>query len=118
MLLMVCVLSSVNKQEKTVSQEVMPRNSHTYFISSAEQSTSNSTKSNLNEECWIMPICAIGELPGYHPHHSKPKCLHTADSLKRRISSLADIRSSVHLNTHLYIHTKDYYVFTLEHILI
>ena len=118
MLLMVCVLSSVNKQEKTVSKAVMPKSSHTYFISSAEQSSSNSTKSNLNAECWIMPICAIGELPGYHPYHSKPKCLHTADSLKRRISSLADIRSSVHLNTHLYIHTKDYYVFTLEHILI
>ena len=116
MLLMVCVLSSVNKQEKTVSQEVMPKNSYTYFISSAEQSTSNSTKSNLNTECWIMPICAIGELPGYHPHHSKPKCLHTTDPLKHRISSFADIQSSVHLNTH--IHTKDYYVFTLEHILI
>ena len=76
MLLMVCVLSWVNKQEETVSQE----------------------------------------LPGYHPHHSKPKCLHTTDPLKHRISSFADIQSSVHLNTH--IHTKDYYVFTLEHILI
>lgn len=118
MLLMVCVLSWVNKQEETVSQEVIPEISHTYFISCDEQPTSESTKSNLDAGCWIMPIYATGELPGYHPHHSKPKCLHTTDALKRRISSLADFRSSVHLNTFLHIHAKDYYVFTLEHILI
>ena len=117
MFLMVCVLSWVNKQEETASQEVMPDEPHTCIVS-ANQPTDYCGNPNLNTGCWIMPIYATSELPGYHPHHSKPKCLHTADSLKRRISSLADIRSSVHLNTHLYIHTKDYYVFTLEHILI
>ena len=118
MLLMVCLLSWVNKQEETVSQEVRPEKTYSCFISSAEQPTSHNSRSNLNAECWIMPIYVTGELPGYHPHHSKPKCLHTADLLKRRFSSLADIRSSAHLNTHFHIHTKDYYVFTLEHILI
>ena len=117
MFLMVCVLSWVNKQEETVSQEVMPNEPHICIVS-AEEPLDNCTKPNLYAECLVMPIYATSELPGYHPHHSKPKCLHTADSLKRRISSLADIRSSVHLNSFLHIHAKDYYVFTLEHILI
>ena len=117
MFLMVCVLSWVNKQEETVSQEVMPNDSHICIVS-AEQPSDNCAKPNLYAGCLIMPIYATSELPGYHPHHSKPKCLHTADLLKRRIASFADILSSVHQNNPLHIHAKDYYVFTLEHILI
>ena len=117
MLLMLIAITTANKQENTTWQEAMP---HEYVAHATliQQETTERTIDHLYNEHLILPVYATGEVPGYHPHHSKPKCLHQAyrdkwhDIRASFISGFASHRSPIHQ------HAIDYYIYTLEHILI
>ena len=117
MLLMLIAITTANKQENTTWQEAMP---HEYVAHATliQQATTERTIDHLYIEHLISPAYVTGEVPGYHPHHSKPKCLHQAYRDKWH-----DIRASFisgFTNHHSPIHQDaiDYYIYTLEHILI
>ena len=116
-LLVVLAMTLADKQENTTWQEAMPQEHTSHYIS-AEQPVAERTIAHLYNERIAMPIHAAGEIPGYHPHHSKPKCLQTADRLNRHSSYLMLGNGFEHHPSPVYYHVIDYYIYTLEHILI
>ena len=116
MLLMAFVTMWTNKQENTGPHEAMPQICHICYLR-AEQPAAERTIAHLYAEQIAVPIYASGEISGYHPHHSKPKCLHTTHKQNRfGTQALAD--KSVHPSVPIHHHVIDYYIYTLEHILI
>ena len=116
-LLMVLAMNLANKQENTTWQEAMPQEHTSHYIS-AEQPVAERTIAHLFNERIAMPIHAAGEIPSYHPHHSKPKCLQTADRLNRHSSCRMLGNGFEYHPSPVYYHVIDYYIYTLEHILI
>ena len=72
MFLMLLATTTANEQENTTWQEAMP---HEYVAhcSLIQQETTERTFDHLYIEHLIIPAYVTGEVPGYHPHHSKPK---------------------------------------------
>jgi hypothetical protein len=102
-------------QEEPVSNEQMPQEQRIYtFVT--ERPFAERTITHLYSEQIAVPVLTAGELPGYHPHHSKPKCLHT-NLQKNRHSISSDNQYTLHHSPYFY-HVIDYYIYTLEHILI
>lgn len=102
-------------QEETISNESMLQEQRIYaFVT--EQPITERTITHLYSEQIAVPVLTAGELPGYHPHHSKPKCLHTHLQKNRYVIS-SDNRHMLHHSPCFY-HVIDYYIYTLEHILI
>lgn len=107
----------LGQQEEVVLHKTMPQE-HRYCTIVKKQSVAERAIAHLHSEQIAIPILTTGELPGYHPHHSKPKCLHQAyrdkwhDIRASFISGFASHRSPIHQ------HAIDYYIYTLEHILI
>ena len=116
-LLVIVFTSLADKQEDTTWLEAMPQRYISQYIS-AEQSATERTIAHLFDERIAMPIHAIVEIPGYHPHHSKPKCLHIADKLNHNNSYMVWGKGFPQLQSPNYHHVIDYYIYTLEHILI
>lgn len=110
-------MTITSNQEHTTWLEAMPQKYNTPSIS-AEQPTSERAIAHLLDEQMAISILAAGEIPGYHPQHSKPKCLHTTDKQNRYGSYLVLSKGCPHLQTPIYHHVIDYYIYTLEHILI
>lgn len=105
------------RQETTTWQEAVPQNPISHYIH-AEQPTAERTLAHLYDERIVLPIHTIGEVPGYHPHHSKSKSLHTAEQSNRRSTQAIFISNLAHHSTPIHHHVIDYYIYTLEHILI
>jgi hypothetical protein len=102
-------------QEEPVSNESMPQEQRIYaFVT--ERPLAERTITHLYSEQIAVPVLTAGELPGYHPHHSKPKCLHT-HLQKNRYAISSDNQHILHHSPCFY-HVIDYYIYTLEHILI
>ena len=116
-LLIVLASMQINKQEDTTWQEAMPKEHATFCISAGEPTTTR-TIAHLYNECIAMPIQTIGEVPGYHPHHSKPKCLHNTDRNHRYNCQTTIADGFAHHRSPIHHHVIDYYIYTLEHILI
>lgn len=117
MLLMMLALTSADKQENTTWQESMPQSHASYYIDTEQWAAERSIEHLLNERIAITAP-AIGEIPGYHPHHSKPKCLQTTDRHNRLSPSQTTDIGMEHHHSPVYHHVIDYYIYTLEHILI
>ena len=117
MFLMVFVTMWTTKQESTEPHEAMPQVCHICYLR-AEQPAAQRTIAHLYAEQIAVPIYASGEIPGYHPHHSKPKCLHTPHKQSRFDARAALADKSVHHSIPIHHHVIDYYIYTLEHILI
>ena len=117
MLLMLLATMTANEQENTTWQEAMP---HEYVAhcSLIQQETTERTIDHLYIEHLIIPAYVTGEVPGYHPHHSKPKCLHHADRSKWHDTHAAFTNGLLHHRSTIHQHAIDYYIYTLEHILI
>jgi hypothetical protein len=116
-LLFLLVLSIIQTglQEEPVSNEPMPQEQRIYaFVT--ERPFAERTITHLYSEQIAVPVLTAGELPGYHPHHSKPKCLHT-HLQKNRYAISSDNQHILHHSPCFY-HVIDYYIYTLEHILI
>ena len=115
MLLLVLSMIWTGQLEKTESQKTMPQE-HRICTFETERPIAERTITHLYSEQIAVPILAAGELPGYHPHHSKPKCLHMNLHKNRHAISL-DKRHTIHHSPSFH-HVIDYYIYTLEHILI
>lgn len=117
MLLLMLATTMADRQETTEPQEATPQ-MRVACYTDAEQSDAARTIAHLFAERLAIPVYVTGDLPGYHPTHSKPKCLHQAyrdkwhDIRASFISGFASHRSPIHQ------HAIDYYIYTLEHILI
>ena len=102
-------------QEETISNESMLQEQRIYaFVT--ERPLAERTITHLYSEQIAVPVLTAGELPGYHPHHSKPKCLYT-HLQKNRYAISSDNQHILHHSPCFY-HVIDYYIYTLEHILI
>ena len=117
MLLMLLATTTANEQENTTWQEAMPHE-YTAHCTLIQQETTERTIDHLYNEHLILPVYATGEVPGYHPHHSKPKCLHHADRSKWHDTHGAFTNGLLHHRSTIHQHAIDYYIYTLEHILI
>lgn len=117
MLLLMLATTMADRQETTEPQEAMPQ----MYISSytdAEQSAAERTMAHLFAERLAVPAYATGELPGYHPTHSKPKCLQGNLRTGYNNPHLHEDTSLHSQRAPIYYHVIDYYIYTLEHILI
>jgi hypothetical protein len=118
MLLMILALTEANDiQKNTEPQEAMPQMPVVTYIH-AKPSTSQDTMGHLFTTQWAVPIYLAGELPGYHPHHSKPKCLQSTHRQDYNCIHDAETIGIHHQRTTFHHHVIDYYIYTLEHILI
>ncbi|MBO5250930.1 MAG: hypothetical protein J6B31_02905 [Bacteroidaceae bacterium] len=117
LLLLVFATTSATKQDDTTRQESMPKQIVAHCIS-AKQPVAERTISHLFDERIVLPIRAVSELPGFHPGSSKFKCLHTPECPSYRSTHLFFTNiSELHLSPFPF-HVIDYYIYTLEHILI
>ena len=117
MLLLMLATTIANRQENTESQEVIPQMRVSCYTD-AEQSAAARTIDHLFDEYLAIPIYVTGELPGYHSTHSKPKCL---QGNQRSGYNTLHPHESTGLHPHrtpIHHHVIDYYIYTLEHILI
>ena len=113
--LLVLSIMQTGLQEEPVSNEPIPQEQRIHaFVT--ERPFAERTITHLYSEQIAIPVLATGELPGYHPHHSKPKCLHI-NLQKNRHSISSDNQYTLHHSPFFY-HVIDYYIYTLEHILI
>ena len=115
-LLLVLATTFADKQEVTELPEAMPQVRCSHYTD-AGQSTTERTLAHLYDERFAMPIYATGEFSGYHSTHSKHKCLQAV----HRPDYQCTLRN--HIGTHphrppVHHHVIDYYIYTLEHILI
>jgi len=116
-LFIIFVMTLAEKQESTTWQKAMP-NEYIPHYSYTEHPQTENTIGHLCNEQIAIPIHIASEVSSYHPHHSKPKCLYTIEKQSRNSTHIilnhriAFHRSSIHL------HAIDYYIYTLEHILI
>ena len=113
--LLVLSITQAGLQKEPVSDEQIPQEQRIYaFVT--ERPLAERTITHLYSEQIAVPVLTAGELPGYHPHHSKPKCLHTNLQKNRHLTS-SDNQHTLHHSPCFY-HVIDYYIYTLEHILI
>ena len=105
-----------NKQEPTELQEAIPQICMSCYTD-AEQSTAERTMAHLYDEQIAIPLYSTGEFSSYHPTHSKPKCLQSAQRPNRNCI-LRSYIGPYHHQTPTHPHVIDYYIYTLEHILI
>lgn len=101
--------------EETESQGTMPQERRICTLE-AEQPVSERTMAHLYSERIAVPVFTTGELSSYHPHHSKPKCLHVNVQKNHGANTSDDLYTNYH--SPLFYHVIDYYIYTLEHILI
>ena len=113
--LLVLSIMQTGLQEEPILNEPMPQEQQIYtFVT--ERPFTERTIAHLYSEQIAIPVLTAGELPSYHPHHSKPKCLHT-HLQKNRYAISSDNQHILHHSPCFY-HVIDYYIYTLEHILI
>ncbi len=105
----------IGQQEESVLQEVIPQE-HRICTIVPERPITERAIGHLSAEQIAIPMLSVGEIPGYHPHHSKPKCLHT-NIPKNRYAISSDKQNIIHHTPNCH-HVIDYYIYTLEHILI
>lgn len=97
-------------------QDAMPQEILANSVNHSEYSTAGKTIKYLCLEHIAIPFSAVIELPGNHPHSSKSKTLQTNIQNNRHIWSLN--YSILNHYTPIPYHVIDYYIYTLEHILI
>ena len=117
MLLTLLVTTTENEQENTTWQEAMPHQ-HVTHCTLNEQLTTERTINHVYNEHLTIPVYITSEVPGYHPHHSKPKCLHQAERAKWHVIQISFISGFASHRSPIHQHAIDYYIYTLEHILI
>lgn len=110
-------MTGADYPENATCREVMPKGDVVSCIQ-AEQPAAERTIAHLYAERIAMPVHATGEMPGYHPNHSKSKCLPTSER-PARYGTHPFFTSTVRTcPTPVQYHVIDYYIYGLEHILI
>lgn len=117
MLLLVTVITLAERQEGTTWQEAVPPCHTSHFIR-AEQPVAERTLAHLYDERIVLLLHAASEVPGYHPQHSKSKCLHMADRPKHHGTQNFFTGCIIEHGNPILFHAIDYYIYALEHIII
>ena len=117
MLLLMLATTMAERQETTEPQEAMPK-MHISCYTDAKQSATERTMAHLFAERLAVPAYAMGELPGYLPTYPKPKCLQGNLRMGYNTSHLHEGTSIHSQQTPIFHHVIDYYIYTLEHILL
>ena len=116
-LLMVFVKTWPDKQEITETHEAMPQTRCICTLQS-EQSITERAIAHLFAEQIAIPYYISGEIPGYHPQHSKSTRVQTSNKHNRYGTQSILSDKSIHSSASIHYHVIDYYIYTLEHILI
>lgn len=118
MILMVCALGWAKPQEeKATPYEAMPYETHTECIQ-AQESTIAKTIAHLSNEQTGIPVQAATKGPMTSTYSFKPKCLSTSIGNHRPDTHNNETYNIFHLPLRYHFHAIDYYIYTLEHILI
>ena len=115
--LMVFAKTWIDKQEITEAQEAIPQTQHMCFLQS-EQPITQRTIAHLYSEQIAISIYALGEIPGYQSQSSKHTSSHTVNRMNRHRMQIVPLEESIHSSAFIRHHVIDYYIYTLEHILI
>lgn len=119
MLLMFIAINWTDKQEKTEPQVAIPQIQSACTVVRSNQSARERTISHLYTESLAIPASTTGDVPGYNPTQSKSKSLHTTHRPDRySLSALAEAVRLAHSHNLLLYHIKEYYIYTLKHIII
>ena len=105
----------IGQLEETASQVTMPLE-HRICTFESEQPIAERTIAHLYSEQIAVPVFTIGELSCYHPHHFKPKCWQMNVQKCRGVKPSA--KPDLNIHSPCFYHMLDYYIYTLEHILI
>lgn len=116
-LLMVFVKTWTDKQEITETHEAMPQTRCMCTLQS-EQSITEKAIAHLYAEQLAIPVYISGEISGYHPQHSKSTRVQTSNKHNRYGTQSILSDKSIHSSASIHYHVIDYYIYTLEHILI
>ena len=116
-LMMVAFIGANNIQENTEPQKAMPLTHVSSYIDAKPAPSQNSTDNYVSTQ-WAIPITLPGELPGFHPNHSKPKCLQNIHRQDYHCVHFVHAIGCCHPQKNIHSHVIDYYIYTLEHILI
>ena len=117
MLLLMLATTMAERQETTEPQEAMPK-MHISCYTDAEQSATERTMAHLFAERLAVPAYAMEELSGYPPTYPKPKCLQGNLRMGYNTSHLHEGTGIHSQRTPIFHHVIDYYIYTLEHILL
>ncbi len=115
--LMVFAKTWIDKQEITEAPEAIPQAQHMCYLQSGHPITQR-TLAHLYTEQIAIPVYALGEIPGFQPQQSKPTSSHTANKMNRNGMQTVPLDESTHSCAFIHHHVIDYYIYTLEHILI
>lgn len=116
-LLLLVAMAGTIEQEHTESQEALPQENVAYYIH-AEKAAAEPTNAYLFAERLAIPAFATVEFSGSNQHSSKSKGLPTIDRLNRCKPHPDDVYHIPHHQRTTCFHVIDYYIYTLEHILI
>ena len=116
-LLMVFSTMWMDEMEYTEPQEAMPPICHICYFRS-EQPIAEKTIAHLYAEQLAIPVYISGEISGYHPQHSKSTRVQTSNKHNRYGTQSILSDKFIHSSASIHYHVIDYYIYTLEHILI
>ena len=111
--MVVSILWGKTSNHPELQQDVI--SSQSTYIVAQEQPFSEKPLNQLFSENIAIPVQIAGELPSFHPHQSKSKHILTTNRPNRFNLHTAEVGHSAFYRYH---HVIDYYIYTLEHILI
>lgn len=118
MILMACALGWAKPQEeKATPHGAMPFGVYTECIQ-AEEPAAAKTMAHLYDERTAVPVQAVFKGPRTYTNCFKPKCLCTTTGSHCIDFRTYEVYDASHFSLQHYFYPIDYYIYTLEHILI
>ena len=111
--MVVSILWGKTSNHPELQQDVI--SSQSTYIVAQEQPFSEKPLNHLFSENIAIPVQIAGELPSFHHQQSKSKHILTTNRPNRINLHTAEVG---HSTFNRYHHMIDYYIYTLEHILI
>ena len=113
---MVLSIAWTSHREVTKLQNEMQQEEHVCSVIRSEYLTTQKTIAHLYTEQVAIPFSAVIELSGQHLFSSKSKSMQTNIQNNRHVRALD--YSTLYNHNPMPYHVIDYYIYTLEHILI
>ena len=116
MLLMVLSIAWTSHREVTELQNEIQQEEQVCSVIRSEYPTTEKAIAHHYAEQVAIPFSAVIELSGQHLYSSKSKSMQTNIQNNRHVRTLG--YSTLYNHTPIPYHVIDYYIYTLEHILI
>lgn len=117
-LLLFIATMGMNKHKYVELHAMMQQVQHTSSVILSEQSAAEKTIAHLYAEGLVTPVSIAGEWLEYHPAPSKSKYHTTHRPNRHGDSASTEAIGTIHHHVPIPNHVIDYYIYTLEHILI